>query len=177
MTISLEHITENDWAAVNRNTDMLRDAVNPPVVAARVFNSAAITLTSGVGAVLTFDSERFDTGNLHSTVSNTSRLTAPITGLYLIGASVEFAANATGIRQFTLRLNGTTIIGVIDQVLSSAGGVTWLTTDTIYRLVAGDYVEVVAAQNSGGNLNVNASGNYSPEFWMFRLSGYTNVGF
>ena len=46
---------------------------------------------------------------MHSTVSNTGRITATTAGKYLIGGHIEFAANATGLRELYIRLNGTTI--------------------------------------------------------------------
>lgn len=171
--ITLEHL--GDGSHADRNFRTLAAAVSPPVPQARVFNSAAIATTTAVVKVVTFDSERFDNGGLHSTSSNTSRLTAPITGLYEIGACVEFASNATGYREVYFTLNGATAIAV-DVRPAVNGQATVLPLSTQYRLVAGDYVEVNALQTSGGNLNVNAAANYSPEFWMTRLAGYVNQG-
>jgi hypothetical protein len=55
--------------------------------AARVRNSAAISIPNNVATVLTYDTERFDTvggssGAMHSTSSNTGRLTAQSAGKY-----------------------------------------------------------------------------------------------
>lgn len=36
-------------------------------------------------------------------------------------------------------------------------------------LARGDYIEVYALQNTGGNLAVKAFGGYSPDFWAMRL--------
>jgi hypothetical protein len=38
-----------------------------------------------------------------------------------------------------------------------------------YSLSVSDYLEAVVYQNSGGALNVNSAGNYSPEFGMTYL--------
>lgn len=51
----------------------------------------------------------------------------------------------------------------------SAAAVTAQNPGTDYRLTAGDYVEVIVFQSSGGALNVEAATNYSPEFWMTKL--------
>jgi hypothetical protein len=177
--IPLEHLHEGDWAGLNRVVDTLRNAVNPPVPQARVFNSAAIATTTAVAKTLTFDSERWDNGSLHSTSANTSRLTAPITGLYAIGANVEFASNVTGFRalQFdvTFAAGGTATIA-FDTRNAANGVVTIIPLATQYQLAAGDYVEAVVTQTSGGALNVAATGNRSPEFWMHRVGGYVNQG-
>jgi hypothetical protein len=133
---------------------------------ARVYNTASISLANGAGTALTFDTERFDVGGFHSTSVNTGRLTIPVAGTYLVGANVQYAANATGVRQGYIRLNGTTVL-VANLVPAVTGGVvTEQVLVTMYNFAANDYVELVAFQNSGGALNLVAVGNYSPEFWI-----------
>ena len=69
-------------------------------VGARVYNSTDFTHNStGNWVAVTFDTERFDTDTIHSTSTNTSRLTINTGGKYLIGGAVTFTANATGQRQ------------------------------------------------------------------------------
>jgi hypothetical protein len=145
------------------------DALEATPPQARVFNSANIATTTGVLTALTFDSERYDEGSLHSTSANTGRLTAPITGLYSIGACVRFTANATGIRYVSIRLNGALAL-IFDTRPAVNGDATVVVVSTQYRLAAADYVETTVIQTSGGNLNVETTGNYSPEFWMHRVS-------
>src|SRR3990167_858282 len=64
-------------------------------VSARANNSGAIALTSGTATLMTLDSERWDTDTIHSTASDTSRLTATTAGKYQITGHVEFAAPTT----------------------------------------------------------------------------------
>lgn len=133
---------------------------NPPC--ARVFHNAAQSIANTTFAALAFNSERYDVDTMHSTVTNTSRLTCNTPGLYHLEASVEFAGNATNTRQAMIRLNGTTYIA-----RSTSPGVTVdqsLVVSCDYRLSATDYVELVVWQNSGGALNIQSTGNYSPEF-------------
>jgi hypothetical protein len=139
---------------------------------ARVYNSANISVADATNVALTFDSERWDTGTSseqHSTSANTSRLTCRVAGLYSIGGSIGFAANAVGDRFASLRLNGATYIG---QAGGKASAVvqTAANVQTEYRLAVGDYVELLAYQNSGGALNALATGNYSPEFYWHWVS-------
>lgn len=136
---------------------------------ARVYNSAALSIPNGLVTALTFNSERYDTDNIHSTSSNTSRLTATTAGTYLIIANVSFASNTTGERVCRIRLNGTTTIGNV-AAAPVTGDSTTQSVSTQYALAAGDYVEVEAFQTSGGALNVEANANYSPEFSMIRLA-------
>lgn len=134
---------------------------------ARVYNSAAESITTGTNTALTFNTERYDTGGCHSTVSNTSRLTVPSGGggLYHIGGTITFAANATGDRALWIQLNGATRL-VQDLRRASGTFETSINVVCDYVLAAGDYVELYVFQSSGGNLNVNASSAYTPEFWF-----------
>jgi hypothetical protein len=164
------------WAGAGVALPTLADvaalAAAPPQ--ARVYNSASISVaTSGVSQALTFDSERFDNGGLHSTSADTSRLTAPTGGLYLIGGNVSWStASGTGTRYAQIRLNGTTIIEEVATVGSAAFAV-GQAPSTTYQLTAGWYVELVVQQTSGGALSVATNGNASPEFWMVRLGPAT----
>lgn len=91
-----------------------------------------------------------------------TRITAPADGWYFFEGGVEFAANATGSRTLSLRVNGSTIFKAQRSNSNSASASTLLSISALYRLAAGDYVELVAFQNSGGALNVNTQSDYSP---------------
>lgn len=45
-----------------------------------------------------------------------------------------------------------------------------VTVSTVYQLAAGDYVELMGLQASGGSLNMLASSAYSPEFYAHWLA-------
>lgn len=164
--VATDPVVQRNFEAIAR----MRLAAGP--AQARVFNSGALSINNATPTVTTFDSERWDNGDLHSTSANTGRLTAPVTGLYVVGASVSFASNGTGYREVRLRLNGTTSIA-IDTRAAITGQPTRVVISTEYRLAAGDYVEVVVEQTSGGALNVEASGNWSPEAWAHRIGSYS----
>jgi hypothetical protein len=138
-------------------------------VGARVYHNADQAIATGTVTLLSFNSERWDTAALHDTATNNSRLTAPAAGYYLVIGQVDFAANATGIRQLYLRKNGTTYIAIANFAPHTQAARIEVTT--IVHLVATDYVEILAYQDSGGSLNVtyNASHQFTPEFSMVRL--------
>lgn len=135
-----------------------------------VYNSANIAVPSGAWTALTFNSERKDDASFHSTVANTSRLTVP-TGYddwYIISGHAEWAGGLGGIyRNLGILLNGGILIAAHSRWVNAAAQS--ISVATIYYLSGSDFVELAAYQDSGGNLNVNASGNYSPEFRMVRL--------
>jgi hypothetical protein len=151
-----------------------RLVLNTPRPSARVYNSATISTTSGAFTALTFNTERWDTDEIHSTSSNTGRLTCVTPGIYSITGHVLWAANATGQRIVQIRLNGSTYIGGGDRRMAATGGaLTAQNAVTTHRLAAGDYVELVALQESGGALNVatpGANDPMSPEFSMTWIS-------
>jgi hypothetical protein len=139
--------------------------------AVRCYNSSAQTITSGTNQVLTFDTNRFDQGTStpqHSTSSNTSRLTCQQAGIYCINGAIDWVQNSTGDRGCYIRLNGTTYIALDNRQAGSATDPRQVVS-TLYYLSAGDYVELVANQTSGGNLNVVTQSNWSPEFMMARI--------
>jgi hypothetical protein len=165
-------ITASIWNAdVVDNLDWLAHESSGGAPTACAYNSANFSVANNTLTAVTLNSERWDIGACHSTVTNTSRLTVPAGGggLYEIGACLQYAANATGIRSTSLRLNGTTTIWAVSDNNLSANAITH-TLHRIYRLAASDYVEVCAYQTSGGNLNVEAASNYSPELY-FRWCG------
>ena len=173
----MAYTTPKTWAvgevvtASNMNTNV-RDNVawlhGPPTC--RAYNSANISINNDTLTALTFNSERWDTDDIHSVLSNTGRLTCKTAGVYTIYGTVRFATNDVGQRAVQVRLNGTTFIGGDTRVDATSAGGTRLTAFIEYKLAATDYVELVVYQNSGGALNVVAEGNYSPEFGMTRIA-------
>ncbi len=139
---------------------------------ARVYRSTDQTgLVTATPTAISFDTERYDYGGFWL-VGNATRLTIPINGRYSVGACVEWASNSAGnFRTLSLRVNGGNSIAVDMRLPMTGGFVTRNAVHTEYEFVAGDYIEAVVNQDSGGNRTVNAVGNYSPEFWIQKLAG------
>lgn len=133
----------------------------------RCRNTTNLTIPNGSVTALTYNSERFDNANLHSTSTNTSRITISTAnaGKYILGAHVEWVGNPAGdYRSFFLRFSGATVIAAHLHTPSPVFGIANQSVVTMYSL-SNDYFESCVQQDSGGNLDVAASGNYSPEFW------------
>lgn len=151
---------------VRDNLSFLHD---PP--SCRVYNSANISIPNDTVTALTFDSERFDTDTMHSTSTNTGRITFTTAGKYLVGCNIAFAADADGRRLVEIVLNGTTVIATHQQGPVATTGEATISLGTLYSFAAADYATVRVYQNGGAALNVTASANYSPEFWATWVSG------
>lgn len=148
----------------NRRLGMTEAKEVPPIVGARAFNNANISINNTTNTALTFNSERYDNGGLHSTSSATGRMTVTIPGRYAFWATVRFAANATGFREVAIVVNGTINIAIQDTNAIAGGVPTIVTCAGEFDMAAGDYAEVFVFQNSGGALNVETANAYSPEF-------------
>jgi hypothetical protein len=137
---------------------------------ARVYKATPQTLITGTLTPITFDLEHYDSDNIHDNVTDNTRLTCKTAGTYLIGGCIAFAANATGARIVMVSFNGTGVYLVDGRMSASPAGVeSGVNVNCVYPLAINNYVELIAYQSSGGNLNVQSHQYYSPEFWMQRI--------
>jgi len=126
------------------------------------------SIPNSTHTALTLDTERYDTAAMHSPSANRSRLTAPVDGVYLVAAQVQWAAGS-GYRELTLRKNEGNPIAITSDALTSAQAVAQDVTTQV-RLQAGDFVEALVYQTSNAPLNVLKLDDYSPEFTMTWLA-------
>ena len=105
-------------------------------------------------------------------LSQPTRLTAQVAGRYQISGATMWSGGGGGtFRNTGILLNGTTYIALVtDAPIPSGGG---QVLSTLFELNAGDYVELVVEQNSGGGLNIIRAGapftDASPEFMMVKI--------
>lgn len=149
-------------------TPQLTDRV--PVHGWRVYNSNTSGIPNNTNVRVYFDTERYDTDGYHNTSSGTM-ITIPtgLGGVYSMGFASEWTSNASGARQQSFILNNVTNLAV--DTIGKPGGAVALrvVTHTEHRLDDGDYVDVNVLQTAGATINLNAAGNYSPEFWGHRI--------
>lgn len=119
---------------------------------------------------LLFNSERIDTtGTMHSTVSNTSRITIPQVGLYRISWNIRFQANATGTYRAvrTLRNGVSPMAPYVYYAVAqnSLLGGSYVNGSMVWYFgSAGSYVEVQVAHDASAALEIIANDQISPEF-------------
>jgi hypothetical protein len=125
---------------------------------AKAYNNANQSITTGTVTAINLQVEDFDTDGLHDNVTNNTRLTVQLTGIYEIHANILWDTNATGGRHCIIRKNGV----ATDLLVSSIPGNGAFSPNShisgFIQLTAGDYIEMFGFQDSGGNLNALAIG-------------------
>jgi len=99
---------------------------------------------------------------LHSTVTNNTRFTAPLAGIYRVSGSVSFAANATGVREAKIRAGGITDHQIFTIPNCGASELTRIPVSGEVALAAAGYIEIYARQTSTGTLD--ATGDITVEY-------------
>jgi len=134
------------------------EAVGPAetgvVPAATARDNEATAVPSGTDTTLHFDGESFDTADMHDNVTNNERLTAPIAGVYLVQASIQWPISPNpdagpGVRKIVLP---GVLFGGTDVQIGLDSDTTVDNASAIVELLPGDEVHVVASQTSGATL-------------------------
>lgn len=139
----------------------------------KAYASTAQSLTTATSyTALALDTEVIDSDGGHSTVTNTSRYTVQVAGIYLCVGQVAFPGNVAGARSIRIGVNGSQATGaggVYEGPPSLSASNSWA-AQAIYfdSLDVGDYVEVEAWQNSGSTISMGGGGAAASLscFWM-----------
>ena len=125
-----------------------------PVV--RASRNSGQNISNGIATPIQFTTEDFDSHNMW-TVGSPSVFTIPIAGLYLFGINVGWQASANTVREVFFRQNGVTELQRYSNLKSDVA-VAFHGYDMSYQwyFQAGDTLEAVAFQSSGGTLTVGA---------------------
>lgn len=160
-------------AAHNVIATNVNNFIVPPMCQVKRTTTQAIT-TASVTDVL-FNAETFDTDDMHSTTSNTDRITVNTAGVYIVTGNLQMAGNATGVRGIYIRKNGSTFARFFVTAVDALN-LPGLSASAVITASAGDYFTCSVYQNSGGNLDVLADdpvGNLATTFsavWIGRTS-------
>ena len=140
--------------------DPIKFLLSPPRAMLR--QTTLQPLTTGVAAALAFQAEDVDDDvdgvGGHDNAVNNTRYTARYPGRYLLGGGVGFVANVTGRRGCYWAVDGAAVNGSMTALPATAV----LEANVPARAISvylntGDYVELVAFQESGGTLNTNVT--------------------
>jgi hypothetical protein len=119
---------------------------------------------------LNFDTERYDTANMHDNSTNNYRLTAPVDGIYAVTAQVEWEHDLDGERWLFLERNESADFAID---FSPGNGPTTQTLTAQVMLAAGDFVAVPVEEASDTQpfgTDIVADPELSPEFSMTWLA-------
>ena len=124
-----------------------------PMVRVNRTNSLTIA-ASGVPTAVTWETEIFDTDAMWA-IGQPSRLVVPLQGIYLMGATVTWGQLSSS-REIFFMVNGATELErkTIHNTLAFNGGCSF---QYLWYLNAGDYVELYAAQYSGGTFPLSTN--------------------
>jgi len=137
-------------------------------VGAHITRGSDQSIASGSSTAISFSAARFDPLGMFAAALPT-RLTCRVSGVYLLVGQVSFNQNATGRRVAILRKNGS--LQIAGQTVGGySDAPSHACATTLAALDEGDYLELLAYQNSGGNLAVKALGDYSPELSAVRIA-------
>lgn len=136
---------------VPRRVAALERSHRATVPACSAYRNAAVSHTStGNWQAVTWDAESFDTDGIFTASSTTFTIKTP--GLYIVTASVAFAASATGVRSIRVTKGGAAILIGQYEATATAGAAAGRQVAGMLSLAAADTLTVEAFQNSGGNL-------------------------
>jgi len=137
-------------------------------ISCRVTHSANQTVATSTYVTLTFDTERWDTDDIHDLSTNPERLTCKTAGKYIANFTAQWASSPAARYRFFIYKNAG-VKQAVSEVITGAVGYPGLTVTAIVDLAVNDYLYVKAWQNSGGNVAVNKSNQNTPEFAMIKV--------
>ena len=161
-------ITAADWNALVNGMNLANSGTatkgRPAVMAT---DTSTTAITTGTWTALTFAAEEYDTSGMHSTTTNTGRLTVQTGdgGLYHVTAAVALDYNGTAKScGLMLRKNaagsytGGTLITQSSTLLSTNGVfISSASLSTHVRLAATDYLELFVWHDKGSNLSLKGA--------------------
>jgi hypothetical protein len=127
----------------------------PTFIGCDLRKTANQSLSNNTNTAVTFDVENLDTNGFHDNSTNNSRITIPtgLGGKYLFNLTGRFAINSSGMRNIAIDINGSGGTGNLVRV-PGWNGLSIISASLILNLAAGDYVQFIAYQDSGGALDL-----------------------
>lgn len=114
------------------------------------------------------DADTYDTDSMHDPAgAHPSRMTVNTEGVYLFLATVVFAANAVGVRGLGFRSNGSGVETFYEVPTMPITLQHDISCSVVVPMSAGDYMEAIVYQSSGGALNAGSNDSTTGVFTTF----------
>lgn len=140
-------------------------------VSVRVSRTTAQSTTNNTWANISWSSSRWDDrpSGVSAHWTSGTRVYCRVSGIYVITGLVGFDSNNTGLRHIGIKYNGDFI--AVERENAEQNEANIMSSTTIWKLNAGDYLELAIKQNSGGSLSTYVGTPYwAPEFTMIKVA-------
>lgn len=147
---------------------------SPPASApgAKIRRTSNQSIGTGTYLAAQFDTVDWEIGGEFADLaSQSTRLTIPAAGRYLLVGGYRFGTNGAGVRDIRFVKNGVDILSFDRKAAITSGGGTYQRLSDVVDLAAADFVEMQVWQNSGSPLNLEPEGQYSVAFAIVRIGG------
>lgn len=126
------------------------------IPAAVVTNTGDVSIPGDASHnILSFDTNQVNIDGVHSTTTNSSRLTAPIDGLYEVHGEVKWGTGVSGgFREIEIYLGTFTTREAVSEIPDTTGLGVAQEVSALVHLHAGDYVTLSARQTSGSAISI-----------------------
>jgi len=115
--------------------------------------AGAVTIVNNTETAVEFDQDVYDPDDLHSTTTNTDRITVKVAGVYICSAYASWQANNAGHRRITIKIGATVLTG--NWAGGDANDPTIQGCAHQAELAEGDIVRMYAYEDSGSDLSLN----------------------
>ncbi len=144
-----------------------------PIDKVSLTKSVAQSIPPTTDTTVSWDVELYDPQDMHSNVTNNSRIYAKRDGLHLIDLNILWQSGGTGDRKLRIyrwspTLGQTFGLGVLQFTVPPSPDLSGFTYGMQTDMLEGDFVYVTAYHNSGAALDLIVSGSY-PYFSAVRL--------
>lgn len=142
----------------------------PPACAA--YHNVAQSIPNATATAVLLNSEYYDTDDMHSTSTATSRITIATAGIYQLTANILFSNAGTGMRDLVFWKNGATTYRGSSTLNITASFFTSLNATTTMSLAASDYIEAYVYHTQGTALDIRGdiNGVHVTATWLGQVS-------
>lgn len=151
-------------AYMNAFRDAINFLANKPM--AVLYQTTTQSIATATGTAITFDTTTADTYGGHSNSTNNTRYTAQVAGWYWVYGTVCWSNVSGGNRNTTINKNGSQV-PQFGSAVPAAGTTVFPAVDAaaLVQLNAGDYVEIIGYQDSGGSVSTHSTASSMVVMW------------